>query len=355
MHMISKTCTAGAKPMQRMLLPIAVCGTILLSLPLRGDDWPQWRGPQRDGVWRETGIVSALPDKLPIRWRAPIGPGYCGPSVADGRVFCMDKINAPNSQERIVCLDAANGNLLWEYAYDCRYTISYTAGPRATVTVEDGQVYALGAQGHLHCLDAEKGTVLWQRDLAGDFQLDDRMPIWGIAGAPLIADDLLVVQLGAPQACIVALHKRDGSNAWQALDDRACYAAPLLIEQAGQTVLVCWTGDSISALDPATGSLHWRFAFPPTRMPIGIATPLVKDHQLFVTSFYDGSLMLKLAADQLKSDLDWQKRGPDEQNTEALHSIISTPIWLGDHIYGVGRPDGHAQSAVEHDSFRPAR
>ena len=308
----------------------------LIAGRVAADDWPQWRGPQRDGVWRETGIVESFEtDSLKPQWRARIGAGYSGPTVADGRVYVTDRITEPKERERIHCFDSKLGSKLWTVAYDCPYDgISYTAGPRAAVTVDDDRAFALGATGRLHCLDAGAGAILWQRDLRKDF--DIRMPIWGIAAAPLVYHDLVILQIGGRDgACIVALEKKSGREVWRALDDRASYSAPILIRQAGHDVVVCWTADSVAGLDPATGNVHWRFPFAPRRMPIGIATPLVHGDRLFVTSFYDGSLMLRLLPDRLGVEKLWHRVGKNERETDALQSIISTPVWLGDYIYGV--------------------
>jgi outer membrane protein assembly factor BamB len=317
-----------------LLLTVAIIAVGQLNSILLADDWPQWRGVGRDGVWHEKGLLEKFPEEgLKAEWSVKIGSGYCGPTVADGRVFVMDRVRRPEQVERIHCFDSKSGKSLWTYPYPCEYTISYEAGPRASVTVHGNDIYALGGMGHLHCLDASSGAVLWKRDLQADFKI--RMPIWGIAAAPLIYDDLVILQCGGTAACIVALDRESGDTRWTALNDRASYASPMLIRQAGEDVAVCWTGDSVAGLDPKSGKVHWRFPFPPTRMPIGIATPLLNKNRLFMTSFYDGSLMLRLSERELTAELDWQRQGPDEQHTDGLHSIISTPVWIGDHIYGV--------------------
>ncbi len=299
-----------------------------------GDDWPQWRGPTRDGVWNETGIVESFSsEQLPYRWEQPIGPGYCGPTVADGRVYVSDRITEPRQMERILCLDADTGESLWTFSYDCVYSLSYTAGPRASVTIDQGRAYALGAMGHLHCLDAKQGTVIWKADLADQF--DVRIPVWGISAAPLIVDDLIILHIGGRGACVVALDKQSGAERWRALDDRPSYSAPILIQQAGQPVVVCWNGDSVAGLAPKTGEVYWRYAFPPTKMPIGVATPVVARDRLFVSSFYDGSLMLRLGRQRPSVQKIWQRRGGNERNTDSLHCMISTPLILGDYVYGV--------------------
>ena len=315
---------------------LAIVGLGLLLPAVAGaDEWPQWRGPRRDGVWRETGIIDHFPWKqIPIRWRQPIGSGYAGPTVAQGRVFVFDRVVEPEQQERILCFDAQTGKPLWRVAYPCQYSgISYTAGPRASVTVDQGRAYALGAVGHFHCLDAATGRILWKKDLLLEYEI--QLPIWGLAAAPLIYRDLVILQIGGRDACLVAFDKAAGKERWVALSDRASYSAPIVIQQGGRDVLVCWTGDHVAGLDPATGKVFWKIPFPPTRMVIGITTPVVDRNRLFVTSFYDGSLMLALDPDRPAARVLWKKAGPDERHTQALHSIISTPILDGDYIYGV--------------------
>jgi outer membrane protein assembly factor BamB len=318
-----------------VLAAAMLCVSSFATRSLRADDWPQWRGPNRDGVWRETGIVDKFKDKqLKLDWHVEIGPGYSGPTVADGRVFVTDRLVEPTQVERVHCFDWKTGHELWTDVYDCRYSgVGYEAGPRASVTIDDGRAYALGAMGNLHCLDAAKGKVLWQKDLLKEYQI--QMPIWGIAAAPLVDGQLVIVQIGGEKACIVAFDKVTGDEKWKSLDDRASYSAPIIIQQAGQRVLICWTGDSIAGLDPQSGKVFWQFPFKPSRMVLNVATPVVHDDRLFVTCFYDGSLMLRLDQKKLAVEEIWHKVGPDEQQTQALQSIISTPYFDGPNIYGV--------------------
>src|SRR5437763_5672643 len=141
------------------------------------DDWPQWLGPKRDGIWRETGILDKFPEGGPkVLWRAKIAAGYAGPAVASGRGYVTDRVLAEGVKnpeekmpakpktpipgtERVLCLSEKDGTLHWKHEYDCPYKISYPLGPRTTPTVADGKVYTLGAMGNLLCLDAEKGKV----------------------------------------------------------------------------------------------------------------------------------------------------------------------------------------------------
>ena len=311
---------------------ILLAATATASL---ADDWPQWRGPRADGVWREGGIVTALPDSaLSPRWRVPISSGYSGPTVAEGRVYVMDRIAKPVQTERIHCFDWKSGEHLWSHAYPREYRdVGYTAGPRASVVIHDGLAYALGAMGDLHCLDAASGKVIWQRDLLSEYQI--RMPIWGIAASPVIFSDLVILQIGGKNACLIALDHRTGAERWRALDDQASYSTPVLVEQAGQQVLVAWTGDHIAGLDPTSGRLHWQYPFPPRQMVIAIASPVISDNRVLVTNLFDGSLMLRMNPDRLEIEKIWQRVGQSEKQTDGLHSTISTPLVLGDYIYGI--------------------
>lgn len=317
-------------------VPLAIfCLLCSLSLSL-ADDWPQWRGPQRDGVWRESGIVERFDSpQIPIKWRAPISSGYSGPSVAAGRVYITDRVVEPRQIERVHCFDEQSGKLLWSHAYDCVYSgVGYDAGPRASVLIDQDRAYSLGAMGHAFCFNAATGDVLWQRDLNRDYEID--MPIWGIAASPLAYGDMVIYQIGGSDgACLVALDKETGQERWRALPDRASYAAPIIIRQAGKDVLVCWTGDHVVGLHPETGDIYWQHEFKPTRMVISITTPVIEGDRLFVSSFYDGSLMLRLKEDQTDVEQIWRRLGRDEQHTDSLHAIISTPLMDGDYVYGV--------------------
>lgn len=308
--------------------------TAFLTSTAAGEDWPQWRGPQRDGTWNETGLIErfAKPE-LDIKWRAPIGSGYSGPTVAAGRVYVMDRVTEPQQKERIHCFDEATGQSLWTYDYDCVYSISYEAGPRASVSIEEDRVYALGAMGHMHCLNAVTGAIIWQRDLNRDYEI--QMPIWGISASPLLWQDSVILQIGGKEACMISLNKETGKENWRALQDRAGYSAPILTQQGTREVVVCWTGDSVAGLDPSSGKVLWRIPWAPKNMPIGIATPIQKGNQLFLSSFYDGSHMIELSTETPTAKTLWLRVGKDERNTDALQSIISTPLFLGDHIYGV--------------------
>jgi outer membrane protein assembly factor BamB len=312
----------------------------------RADDWPQWLGPQRDAVWRETGILEKFPTNgLNFRWRTPIGTGYAGPAVAGGRVYVHDRKLAANTAnpanafdrgripgaERVLCLDEKTGRMLWTHEYESPYTVSYAAGPRATPVVHQGKVYTLGAEGHLHCLDATTGKMLWARELTKDFAT--KTPIWGFAGHPLVDGKKLICLVGGEGSVAVAFDKDTGKELWRALSAREPgYAPPMIYEFGGQRQLILWHPESVNGLDPETGRVLWSHRAS-VRTGMSIATPRQLGDRLFLTSFYSGSLMLRIQTGAAPEVL-WQTAKASEKDTEMLHSVMSTPVVLADHIYG---------------------
>jgi outer membrane protein assembly factor BamB len=301
-----------------------------------GQDWPQWRGLSRDGVWKEKGLVERFADgQLAIKWRVPVGSGYSGPTVANGRVYITDRITEPASQERVHCFEWATGKPVWTFAYDAPYGgVSYPAGPRASVTVHDGRAYAIGAVGHFYCFDAVSGKVQWSHDLGKTHEI--RMPDWGISAAPIVEKELVVVHVGGNNgACLIAFDRKTGIQRWKALDDRASYSAPIVVDQAGKRVLICWTADRVVGLDPEQGSVYWAVPFPASKWPIAVASPVLHGERIFLTSAIDGAMMLRLKQDKPEAEVLWHQRGGNDAATRSLQSLISTPFLEGEHIYGV--------------------
>ena len=314
---------------------ITVIG-LFSAVPSLGSDWPQWRGPGRDGIWPEKGIIERFDTpQLNIRWRARIANGYSGPTVAGGRVYVTDRLTTPAQTERVHCFDAMTGTKIWSYEYECKYeNIEHEDGPRASVIIDENRAYSLGAMGHFYCFDAASGAVLWSRNFDAEYAI--RMPTWGIASCPVIENNLVIVHIGGKDnASIVAFDKTDGKEQWRALNDPASYSAPIVISQAGKCVLVCWTAERIVGLAPETGELYWQHEFTPGRTSQNIASPVVSNNYLFVSSFFDGSLLLKLNPDKLAVEEVWRRRGTSERNTDSLHCCISTAIIEGDYIYGI--------------------
>lgn len=322
------------------LSQVAVTLVVTVALPgiVTAEDWPQWRGVGRDATIDDPSLVRQFSkDRVPRLWSVPVGPGYSGPTVSGGHVYLTDRQGqSPDTRERVLCFNAGSGELVWQHSDPVEYSrLGYQAsGPRAAVTVHDGKAIAVGGMGRLNCLVAKTGEVIWSRDLLKEYQI--RMPKWGITAAPLVYEDLVIqVTAGAGNACLVAFDLASGTERWRAIDEKAGYSAPIMIRQGKQDVVVCWTGESVTGLDPKTGKTFWSIEMQPRNMPIGVPTPVVQGDRLFVSSFYDGSMMIKLDQEQPVATKLWRRIGIDEKNTDALHSMISGPLMKGDSIYGV--------------------
>jgi outer membrane protein assembly factor BamB len=297
------------------------------------DDWPRWRGPRADGTWRRGRITESFPATgLPRLWRQPIGPGYSGLAVAAGRVYTMDRPAAPADRERIVCLDAATGQPVWEHVYEARYgKLDYGKGPRGAPTVLDGRVYTLGAVGHLLCLDARAGRVLWSHDLAAESGA--KLPTWGFAAAPLVAGDLVIVHAALePRGCFAAFDRRTGAEVWRSGGDPAGYATPILIRHAGEEILVGWTPEHVVALRPQTGEELWRVPYKVT-YGVSIATPLFREGLVLVAGYWEGSKAIRLGRSASDAALAWEEN-------RYLRGLMSQPLYRDGHAYLLDKQHG---------------
>lgn len=300
---------------------------LLLVLPAFAADWPQWRGANRDNVWAQKGLPDKLPDRLEPRWKQPIGGGYGGIAVTAGRVYVMDRQKKPEEVERVLCLDAQSGKVVWEHAYEALYRkLDYGNGPRCTPTVHAGKVYTLGALGHLHCLDAKTGKVVWHRDTVKDF--NGRVPTWGHACSPLIDDGRLVVQVGGKNALLVALEPDTGKEVWRSLDDRPGYASPVRIGKQ----LVYFTPQHIVGLEPASGKVIWKEPFEGIQYDVSITDVVMADGVLLAGNYWSGSKAVRLDAEGRKPEVVW---AGDE-----LSLLMSTPLVRGGHVYALDKTRG---------------
>ena len=232
---------------------------------LHAEDWPEFRGKGRLGIWHETGVLRTFPaDGLNVRWRTPIKAGYAGPAVADGRVFVTDwePTSGMQGTERALALDEATGDILWTQAWDADYAgIAWEIGPGATPTVDDDRVYTLGRSGVLSALAVDTGEILWRKDYGEDYKVD-RMQWgfdWGFASAPLVDGERLICFVGGPDdARVVAFDKLTGEEIWRALPGGTDLgvAQPIIIEAGGARQLIVWNPEEVASLDPVTGDIY---------------------------------------------------------------------------------------------------
>jgi hypothetical protein len=326
--------------MKGVSLACLLLTTILLA-ETQADDWPQWLGPNRDSVWREPGIVSSFPeDGLDVKWRVPVGLGYSGPAVDDGKVFVMDYAldsgevaNNPggrvklSGKERVLCFATDTGKMLWKHEHDRPYELSYPSGPRCTPTVDGGRVYALGGHGNLWCLDAKSGDVVWSKDLVAEYKAPT--PVWGFAAHPLVDRDHLYCLVGGEGSVAVAFDKKTGREVWRSLDaDEQGYCPPVMIEHAGARQLIIWHSEAINSLDPRTGTVYWTVALKPS-YGMSVTAPRKIGKYLFASGIGRVGALLKLDDAKPAAEIEWKG-----EPKSAVYSCNSTPIAVDGVIYG---------------------
>ena len=318
-----------------------VLGVVLLTVgamaQVRADDWPEWLGRGRLGVWNETSLVDALPANLPVSWRVPINKGYSGPSVAGGRVFVTDARRAVGDKviERVLVLDERTGKTLWTKEWETDYSAmvdTWAIGPVATPTVDGERVYVVGRMGDLLALNVSDGRVLWQRNYERDF--GTIMPLYGTTSAPIVdGDRLITVVGGADNANFVGFNKLTGKEVWRARssDPEPGYSQPIVIEAGGVRQFIAWDANGISGLDPATGKAYWDIPFT-VQLALTIATPQRSGPYLFVATHYSGARMLKLDDKKPAATLLWSN---DASKEDTINPSTSTPVIQGDYVYGL--------------------
>jgi len=320
------------------LLWLGVCSHAL------ADDWPQWLGPKRDSVWRESGILRKFPEVGPnVKWRVDIHGGYAGPAVADGRIYLGDYQKSPEQTppekdkkqliqgvERVACFSESDGKLLWEHKYDCAYGIDYPAGPRVTPTVDGNKVYALGAEGNLVCLEAKSGAKVWSRDFRKDFHA--KTATWGHTAHPLVDGDRLFCLVGGEGSVAVAFDKHTGRELWRALSaPEPGYCPPTMIKAGGRNQLIVWHPESVNSLDPKSGAVYWSVPLKP-QYKMSIAVPRQLGDHLFVGGHTDQCVLIKLGKTEPTAEEVW--RGA---HNKGLGPINSTPFLEDGYLYGVDR------------------
>jgi outer membrane protein assembly factor BamB len=298
-------------------------------------------GPNRDDEWTETGILEKFPEGGPkVLWRTPIAGGYAGPAVAGGKVYVTDyvresgeAVNDPGGRpalqgkERVLCLRASDGKVLWKHEYDCPYQISYPAGPRATPTVHQGKVYTLGAEGNLLCLDANGGKPLWSKDLKKEYNIE--APIWGFCGHPLVDGKKLICLVGGEGSVAVAFNKDTGAELWRALSAREPgYCPPTMIEHGGTRQLLIWHPQALNSLNPDTGEVYWSEPLEPA-YGMAVTAPRLAGDYLYASGIGKCAALFKLDRTRPAAEVVWVA-GP----SEGVFCANSTPFIDGGTIYG---------------------
>ena len=300
---------------------LAGCGGV-------GAEWPQWQGPTRDNISQETGWLKNWPEGGPdIVWRIPIGEGYSGISIVDGRIYTM---HSEGEDEFAVCLDASDGAEIWRARTDDNYQSGEGSGPRSTPAVDGDTVYVLSAKGKLYCLDASNGEKVWGHDFVTEFE--SGMPGFGFSTSPIIEGDSLLIEAGGKNGkSIVAFDKGTGAILWTSHTDGAGYSSPIVIDSNGVRQAIFLTGKSLVSVSPADGTIYWKHVPWPTGNDINAAVPiLLPGDRIFVSAAYDkGSVLL-----QMKSDGDEMSVEEVWRSHDVMENWMSSSVLLGEYLYG---------------------
>jgi outer membrane protein assembly factor BamB len=310
---------AGAMLRLASLLPLVAGCALATTVVTHATDWPQWRGPQRNGISAETGWGDTWPgDGPPVAWKAKVGLGYSAFVVAQGRAYTLGHADGADT---VFCFDADSGKLLWKHSYPAELGDKYfDGGTTGTPTVDGDRVYSLSRWGDLFCLEAATGKVVWSKNVQQE--TGARVPEWGFGGAPLVSGKLLILNVGEAG---LAVDKATGTIAWKSAPKVAGYSTPLPVTHNGEELVLLASGQAYVALQPASGKEAWRTKWV-TQYDVNATDPVVDGERMFLSTGYGkGGAVFKWAA------------GAPEQLTKvkALRTQMNTAVLVGGHLYGV--------------------
>jgi outer membrane protein assembly factor BamB len=322
-----------ANAFQRLVW-IVVGGGLLLA-GFMAASWPQWRGPQRDGISKETGLLKQWPTEGPkLLWHlSDIGEGYSTPAVVGERLYLISNEGMEN--EFVQALDIEDGEQIWAQRIG---NVGPNRGPqypgaRSTPTVDGDVLYALGSDGDLACLETETGSIRWQKNLRSDF--GGKFGRWAYAESPLVDGEVLVCTPGGEQATLVALNKRNGEVIWKAQvpgGDEAGYASVVIANIGGVKQYVQFMQNGLVGVDAASGKFLWRYDRTAQGSPANIPTPIVRDNLVYSASGLGGGGLVEISATEGKfeaKEIYFGKKYPN---------MIGGAVLVGDYLYGTSGP-----------------
>ena len=308
---------------------------LIISIPLvllssHAGDWPQWLGPNRDGVGVDEKLIQPKSgEEFPVLWKVPLGEGWASPVISHGKLVIHHR---PGAEESIDCLDVLSGRILWRHSFPSGYRDGFgmAEGPRSTPTISGDGVFTYGPQGILNCLDFRTGKLKWKEDVSKKF----RSPkgFFGRCCSPLVVGNLVMLDVGGPGAGVVAFDKENGKVLWKSTDHENDYSSPAYLKVGNVACSVFFLREGFLGLESKTGR-HLFFARfrSPINASVNAATPLVVGDSVFVSSCYDvGGALWKLKPDgkgQVSTQTLWKKGG-------SLDSHYATAVHHQGYLYG---------------------
>jgi outer membrane protein assembly factor BamB len=306
----------------RALLFLLCATGVVLAQSANNANWPQWRGPNRDGISKETGLLKQWPaEGPPLAWKAAgAGRGFSSFSVANGKLITM---GLRGDREFVVAFDVATGKEAWATPHGNAFRNDRGDGPRGTPTVDGDRLYALGGNGDLSAIEVRTGKLVWSKNILKEF--GGRQITWGISESPLVLGNKLLVNPGGPGASIVALNKSDGSLIWKSQSDQAGYSSAIPVEVNGGTQVVFFTHQRAVGLDLKDGKLLWEYARAANNVA-NAATPIARGNRVFLSSDYGtGGGVVEIKPDGSAQEVWFSK---DMRNHH------SSSVLIGEHLYG---------------------
>jgi outer membrane protein assembly factor BamB len=309
------------KPLVTLLATLSLTSGVVVI----ADDWPQWRGPRRDGVSKETGLLKDWPANGPrLVWQIKgAGDGYSSFAVSGGRLFTL---GARQNTEYVLAFDAATGKKLWEVANGRRFNNDRGDGPRGTPTVDGDRVYVFGSSGDMTVVDAASGKVFWTQNLLQKYGGSNIN--WGLSESPLVLSDRIIVTPGGRGASIVALRKTDGSLIWKSQSDEPGYSSALLHPIGSIQQAVVFTAERALGIDVNDGRVLWSYNRVANRTA-NIATPIARGSHVFLSSDYGtGAGLLALTPDGTGI------KASEVYFTNEMRNHHASSVLVGDYLYG---------------------
>ncbi len=297
---------------------VAVSLLFLLATTVSAGDWPNWRGPDHNGISKETNIQFDWKKHPPKRlWKTHVGTGFSSIVTSQGKAFTMGNVD---DEDILVCIDIKTGKKVWESKYKSKLKANmYEGGPNATPTIGGNLVYTQGKHGDLICWKTSDGSKVWEKNIRKEYNI--KIPMWGLSGSPLIHGDMLIVNAGLTG---LAFNKASGELIWKGENGTAGYSSPVPYALDGQEKVAMFSGKYISAVEAKTGKKLWRHRWK-TAWNVNAADPIIQGDKMFISSGYDrGCALLNIGAGGPKQI--WGKEDMKNQ-------FASSVLWQG-HLYG---------------------
>ncbi len=311
---------------------------LLLCANASAADWPQWRGPNRDGKSPETGLLASWPKGGPrLVWKAQgLGEGYSTLAVVGSRLYTQGQ---QGGQQFVLAIDVNTGKQLWKTPSGRTFGNDKGNGPRGAPTIDGNRLYALASDGMLLCLEIETGKRIWGFNIGERF--GGGVPQWGYSESPLVEGDRVIVTPGGRGAAVVALNKATGDLIWKSQDDGAGYSSAFPFDFGGIRGLALLTGGATIGLDMKSGALLWRYTNVANRVA-NIATPIVSDGYVFVSTDYNtGCALLKLTA------AGGSVKASEVYFNRDMQNHYTTSVLVGDYLYGFSGNETGILTAME--------